>query len=161
VKGALSIEKRDKIGVIVWLCIMLVFTVGIEIRERWRFFLFPDLQQEDVLSIDMVYCAYPPYSLSKEDQTTLVECLKQLKVYVSVSPCGVIEVCDGCPFWTGEIHMKDGSNVTIVTAPYSTVTFNGTDYNCDDTALKQQIFDIFAYYISVIRSTSKPVLEKQ
>ena len=28
-------EKRDKIGIIVWLCVMLAVTIGIEIRERW------------------------------------------------------------------------------------------------------------------------------
>ena len=68
-----SMEKRDKIGIIIWLCVMLAATVGIEIRERWTWRLFGDLQQEDVVSIDVIYgvpSSYqlsPPYQMNKED----------------------------------------------------------------------------------------------
>lgn len=149
--------KRDKIGIIIWLCIMLAATVSIEISERWRWFLFDDLQQEDVLSIDIVLRAYPPYQISESDQITVVDCLKQLEVSVAVSGSfPPFIVLDGCAFWHGVLHLKDGSCVSLTVSAYGTVSLDERDYNCKNTEAKKQISDIFHSYLDIIRETSKP-----
>ena len=153
-------EKRDKIGVIVWLCVMLAFTVGIEIRERWVWRLFGDLRQEDVVSIDIVYGNYPPYQMSKEDQTEVVGCLQQLEVSVSVYsdffPFNIGK--DGCHviFWLAVLHMRDGSDIVLDILYPDYITLNRkAEYRCYDSNLTVQTYDICESYVDLIRAADK------
>ena len=149
-------EKRDKIGVIVWLCVMLAATIGIEIRERWTWRLFGELQQEDVVSIDVVLGVRPPCQMSKEDQIKVVDCLRQLEV--SVDPNGNVPpfiVKDGCMFWHFEMHLQDGSNSRLQIVPYGNIILNEREYLCNNVELKLQIDKIGESYVERISAAYK------
>ena len=158
-------RKWQKIGITVWLCVMLTATIGIEIRERWTWRLFGDLQQEDVVSIDIVYGNYPPYQMSKEDQTEVIDCLQQIEVSVSVvSDSFLFNIGkDGCRviFWLAVLHMKDDSDVVLDILYPDHITLNRkAEYRCHDSNLTVQFYDICESYVDLIRAASKPILEK-
>lgn len=162
-------ERRDKIGVIVWLCVMLAATIGIEIRERWTWRLFGDLQQEDVVSIDVVLGAYRPYQIrtsylnqvSKADQVQIVECLQQIEVSVRVSsdiyPFYLGKDGGGYKFWSALLHMKDGPAILLdIKYPGKSIIINDErDYICHNSDLAAQIYDICESYVERIHAANQ------
>lgn len=134
-------ERRDKIGVIVWLCVMLAATIGIEIRERWTWRLFGELRQEDVVSIDVVYGVHPSYQMSQQDQIKVINGLQQLEVSIDPSdnPFAAINgsVKDGCMLWCFVMHLQDGSDSILQVVPYGNITLNEkTNYKKSSPRLK-------------------------
>ncbi len=161
--GCDRMEKRDKIGVIVWLCVMLAIAVGIEIRERWMWYLFDDLRQEDVVSMDIILGAYPPflppYQVSKADQIQIVECLQQMKMSISVhSSIYPLDMYKdgGVVFWLS-VHMKDGSDVVLNISYPDLIRLNQNPqyYRCRNSNLTVQISDICESYVERILAANQ------
>jgi len=163
--GCDRMEKRDKIGVIVWLCVMLAATIGIEIRERWTWRLFGELRQEDVISIDVVYGVppshqfLPPYQMSQQDQIKVINGLQQLEVSIDLSdnPFAVINgsVKDGCMLWYFVMHLQDGSHSSFQIVPYGNITLNGREYQSSNVDLELQIYEIGESYVERILTANQ------
>ena len=152
-------EKRDKIGIIIWLCVMLAATIGIEIRERWTWRLFGNLRQEDVVAIDVVVGIYPPYRVSQVDQMQIVECMQQMEVSIHVTgniPYFYIQDGFGCIFWAALLHIKDGSKILLdIAYPGTFFTINNEkEYICHNSELAFQIYDICEPYADLIRAAN-------
>ncbi len=142
-------EKRNKTGIIVWLCIMLAVTVGIEIRERWTWRLFGNLQQEDVVSVDVHYWVYRTYPVSESDQEKLVALLQKIRVSKRLDE---LIIADGGTSRMFQLHMKDGTDI-IISASCDMFYVNDICYRCDgDSPEFRDIEKMYEAYGKIIES---------
>jgi hypothetical protein len=134
--------KKQKIIFIELEIICFIFViVGVGIYNK-SWFLFPDIQQEDVLSIEVVFGAYPNYPLTKRDQIKLVDYMRQIEVS---------RTKEDYREYTGLIskmfvlHMNEDSDITISASP----PFLSSTKK--DTCVAVMLYLLFAGYIIPIQ----------
>ncbi len=144
--------KKQKIMFIGLEIICFIFViVGIGIYNK-SWFLFPDIQQEDVLSVEVTFGAYPNYPLTKRDQIKLVDYMRQIEVS---------RTKEDYREYTGLIskmfvlHMNEDSDITISASPPFFI-LDEKGYMCSCDALFA-ICGIYDNYPRIMRAVSRPI----
>lgn len=118
--------------------------------------LFANLQSEDVAYIEVTYGGYPPYQLAEEDQSRLINHLRQVKVLKTEHEWMEYEGAISRMFL---LHMTNGSQISV-SASSPLFIVDGTTYQCDDYDTCHAISQIYFSYADTIRAESEPVYEK-
>ena len=114
-------------------------------------YLLHNLKEDDVVSIDATFGAYPAYPLEKRDQATLINYIQSIKLSVATSN---YKDYDGVRSQMFVLHMKDNSSVGIsACSPFFIIDNKGYMSKSDSC---KQIDEMFSRYVGIIQANSAP-----
>lgn len=134
------------------LCVSLVLIICFFMVPLYEAqYLLHNLKEDDVVSIDATFGAYPAYPLEKRDQEILINYIQNIKLSVATSN---YKDYDGVRSQMFVFHMKDHSSIGISACSQFFIIDN-KGYMSKSGSCKQ-IDEMFSRYIEIIRANSAP-----